>query len=294
MSRRNALLLLVLLILVWGVNWSIMKAALDHITPLWLATLRMVLGAPFLFAILLVRGRVRLPVLADLPIVLSVGIVQMAFFIGVTNIALQHVPAGRSAVLAYTTPIWVTPLAAIFLKERLTALKLAGVALGVLGILVLFNPLGFDWRNREATIGNVMLMGTAFVWAFGIIHVRAHRWQATPLELMPWQMLLAIFLLGLLAFWHDGPPHADWTPGLIAAVIYNGPIATAFAYWAMVTVNRSLPAITTSLGFLGVPITGAITASLALNEPLDATLIAGLLLVVGGVAAMTLADRKSA
>ena len=290
MSRQKAYLIFVVLVLVWGINWPITKIGIAYIPPLWFATLRIFTGTPCLFAVLLVQGRVTLPDRRDLPIVLSIGLVQMAFFMSVTILALQHVPAGRAVVLAYTTPIWVTPLAALLLKERVNAVKLLGLVLGLGGIAVLFNPFGFDWRDREVVLGSGMLMGAAFVWALTIVHVRAHRWHGTPLELAPWGMLIAAAPLTLLSYWQEGPLHLDGSAALAAILIYNGPIATAFAFWAAVMVNKNLPATSTSLGFLGVPMSGAIVAALALGEPLTPTLLLGLALIVGGVAAMTVAD----
>ncbi|HEY6334292.1 MAG TPA: DMT family transporter, partial [Alphaproteobacteria bacterium] len=200
MSRRNAIFVFVVLILIWGLNWPIMKIGLAHISPAWFTALRMLSSIPCLFAVLLVQGRVSLPKPQDIPVLLSVGLLQMALFMGLTNFALQRVPAGRAAILAYTTPLWVTPLAAIFLKERLSALKLIGVALGMLGVVVLFNPLGFDWSERRVVVGNGLLMLAAFLWALCIVHVRRHRWHATTLELMPWQMMLGAAPLVLFAY----------------------------------------------------------------------------------------------
>lgn len=294
MPRQKAFLILAALVLIWGINWPIMKVGIAHVPPLWFATLRMLMGAPCLFAVLLLKGRVRLPDRHDVPIVLSVGLVQMACFMSVCNLALQHVPAGRSAVLAYTTPLWVTPLAALLLKERLDALKLMGVVLGLAGVAALFNPVGFDWHDRDVVLGNGMLMAAAFVWAVTIVHVRAHRWRGTPLELAPWEMLVAALPLTLLSYWQEGPLRLDGSATLAAILVYNGPIATAFAFWAAVTVNKSLPAISTSLGFLGVPVTGTIVAALALGEPLTPTLLLGLALILGGVAIMTVAGRRPA
>jgi drug/metabolite transporter (DMT)-like permease len=71
----------------------------------------MVMGAIILFAVAAALGELRWPSRRDWPIVLAVGALQMAAFMALTTVGLQFVPAGRSAILAYTTPLWVTPLA---------------------------------------------------------------------------------------------------------------------------------------------------------------------------------------
>jgi drug/metabolite transporter (DMT)-like permease len=95
----------------------------------------------------------------------------------------MHVEAGRAAILAYTTLIWVTPLAVLFLGERLTPLKTIGLLCGLGGVFVLFNPLGFDWSSRSLLVGNGFLIAGALAWALCILHVRAHPFRLSPLQL---------------------------------------------------------------------------------------------------------------
>ena len=106
-------------------------------------------------------------------------------------IGLMVIPTGRSVVLAYTTPLWVTPGASLFLHERLTPRRAAGVVMGLLGLVVLFNPLAFDWSNRTAVLGNGALVLAALLWAASIVHIRGHHWRGTPFQLLPWETLLA-------------------------------------------------------------------------------------------------------
>src|SRR3546814_12856468 len=112
----------------------------------------------------------------------------------------RSVGAGRSAVLAYTTPLWVTPAAIVLLGERPTAFKLLGLALGFAGVAVLFNPLGFDWADPQVLLGNGMLLAAALAWSVAILHIRAHTWDSSPLQLAPWQMLLAVPPLAILSW----------------------------------------------------------------------------------------------
>src|SRR3546814_4137147 len=106
----------------------------------------------------------------------------MGAFLALVNVALLHVGAGRSAVLAYTTPLWVTLAAIVLLGERPTAFKLLGLALGFAGVAVLFNPLGFDWADPQVLLGNGMLLAAALAWSVAILHIRAHKWDSSPLQ----------------------------------------------------------------------------------------------------------------
>ncbi|CUW40716.1 Permease of the drug/metabolite transporter superfamily [Magnetospirillum sp. XM-1] len=288
----RAFSLLALLVLVWGGNWPIMKIGLAHIQPLWFCTLRLALGLVSMVLILAPMGKLRLPPRGDWPVMASLGLLNMALFMVLTNLALLVVPAGRSAILAYSTPLWVAPGAALFLGERLTRGRLAGLALGLGGIVVLFNPLTFDWSDRAAVTGNLMLLAAALVWAAVILHIRRHRWQSSPLELVPWQMLVGLVPVAAAAVLIEGPPAPDGSFELVWTLLYNGTLATAFAYWAAVTVNRLLPALTVSLSFLSVPAFGLVISSLLLGERLSLTNMAGLALIAGGVGVVALAGAR--
>lgn len=291
---RRAYGLLGVVILFWGANWPIMKVGLGYISPLWFGTARVVLGATALFVVLGVLGQLRLPPRRDLPVLFSVGLLQMAGFMVLVNLGLLQVEAGRSAVLAYTTPLWVAPGAVLLLGERLTRFKLLGVAVGLLGLAVLFNPLGFDWADPNVVRGNALLMVSAVGWAAAILHVRAHRWESSPLELAPWQMLVAAPLVAGLALWLEEPAAIRWSGELVVVLAYNGLVATAFCFWAAITVTRALPAISTSLGFLGVPVTGVMLSAATLGEGLSATLVGGLVLIVAGMTLVNLPQSAGA
>ncbi len=292
LTPTMARLLLVGVVVLWGVNWPVMKVGVGAMPPVWFGGARMVLGSLSLFAFLAATGRLQMPQRRDLPVILSVGLLQMGAFLALVNIALQHVDASRSAILAYTTPLWVTPAAFLLLGERLSPLKGLGLALGFAGVAALFNPLGFDWTDRATLVGNGMLLLAALSWSVAILHVRRHRWGSSPLVLAPWQMLVAVPPLALLSWLTEDWSHIRWDGGTLLILAYNGPLATAFCFWAVVSVTRALPAVTTSLSLLAVPVTGVAASALFLGEPLSTTLLAGLVLILGGTVLVNLADLR--
>jgi drug/metabolite transporter (DMT)-like permease len=161
--------------------------------------LRSAIATAALFGVAAWRRRLILPARRDVPVVLSIALLHMVGFAALVSFGLLFVPVGRSAVLAYTTPLWVTPGAALFLGERLSWPRTGGVVLGIAGLAVLFNPLAFDWHDGGALFGNGVLLAAAVLWAASILHIRAHRWQAPPFDLIPWEMALATAVLGTLA-----------------------------------------------------------------------------------------------
>ncbi|HEY7653881.1 MAG TPA: DMT family transporter [Methylomirabilota bacterium] len=282
-ARRQGILALIIVVLAWGLTWPVNKVVLLSLSPLWAVTLRSAIATIALFALTAWRGRVVLPPRGDLPVLLSITLLHMAGFNLLASWGLGLVPTGRSVVLAYTTPLWVTPGATLFLREPLTARRLVGVLIGLIGLATLFNPLTFDWGDRAVVLGHLAILAGALLWAASIVHIRAHRWISTPFALIPWETLLATVALTPIALTIEPRPQVDWSPSLILLLLYLGIAGTALAYWAAATASRLLPALTTSLGLLATPVVSVITAMFWLGEPLTISLVAAIALVLGGV-----------
>ena len=287
-SYRGAYVLLFLLALVWGGHWAVTKVGLRDLPPFTYGTLRVATGLAVLVGLLAARGRLRLPPRTDIPIVLSVGIGQVAATIALMNLALQVVPAGRSSVLVYTMPLWAAGIQATVLRRGLGARQAVGMALGLLGIAALLNPAAIDWQDPGQLTGSAALLASAVAWAATTIHIRRHRWTASPLDLQPWQLLVALVPLAALAValeWGD-PVH--WSLGTLLVIAYSGPLATGFGYWASQSVSRVLDPIATTTGFLAVPVVGLLGGAIALGEPTGPLDVIGFAITIIGIAVVSL------
>ena len=285
-------MLLLLVIILWGMNWPMMKIGVELTSPVWFTAIRLLLGAAVLFALLGSQGRLVLPVRHDLPAFLTVAILQFAIGLGLVHVGLTNIEAGRSAILAYTTPLWVVPLALLVLGERITLPKATGLLLGIIGLGVLFNPGSFDISDHDQVISNAMLIASAMALAVVIVQIRRHNFVATPLQLLPWQMLTGGLLLAAVALIVEGIPNIPLSGTMIGILAYNGPVATAFCLWAYATIMRSLPATSTAFGSLGVPVASMLFAALILGEPLSADKIIGLTLISTGVGILVFSDLR--
>ena len=291
--------LLVALVLVWGVSWPVIKIGVSTMPPIWFACVRYAIAAGCGFAFVALRGRLRWPAAADWRFVVVSGILQMGAYAALTAVALTRVPPGRASVLAYSTPLWVVPLSAWWLRERVTWRGLAGVAIGLAGVLIVASPVlprgsgpepGMSfWRQVTPY---TLLLGAASAWAVAIVYVRAHRFQTSTLALAPWQMLVAALLLWPFAAAFEGarPPFA---PAAAAALCYVSPIATAFAYWAVVEAGRSVRATTISMTLLAVPALGVVLSSIVLHEVISLSLLSGLFLIIAGIRLVTTRESSA-
>jgi drug/metabolite transporter (DMT)-like permease len=291
LSYSHALLLLVVVVFAWGTNWPMTKTIVREISPLWSTTLRCAIATVVLGLLLWLRGEFIIPKRGDIPVVLSTSLLHMTAYSALVAAGVQFLSAGRAIVLGYTTPIWVTFGARIFLGEAISPGRALGVCLGLAGLAVIFSPASLDWHDQSALVGSGLIMLAAFCWAGNIVYVRAHRWISTPFQLVFWQVLLACIVLSILATLVDGLPHIAWTPQLVALILISGTASTALAHWAMLMVNRSLPAVTTSLGLLATPAIGILSGVVFLGEAFEPSLVAALILIVGGIAIGIVSDR---
>lgn len=284
---------LALAVFSYGGLWPAMRAGVEYLPPLWFATARVFIGAVVLFAVLAATRRLRLPSRHDWPAVLSVGICMMGLYVSLVHYALQFVPAGRGALLAYSTPLWVAPVAVLLFGERLTALRALGLVLGLGGLGVLFNPAGFDWSDPDVVLGNGLCILAAMSWSVAILQLRGHRWHLSPLQLGPWQLLVATLVALPFAALLESGGTFRFGPALVALVGYGGVIGTALAMWAVATTIRHLGAVTASIGLLGGPVVSITISVLFLGEALTLTLLGGLVLILSGIALVTLAQARA-
>src|SRR5947209_15608393 len=102
LSRRAALPLFAVVVVMWGSNWAITKTLVQSVSPLWTAAIRSAIATVALFVLLLARGQFVRPRRGDIPVILTVALLHMGAFSALVAFGLQFVPAGRSIVLGYT------------------------------------------------------------------------------------------------------------------------------------------------------------------------------------------------
>lgn len=280
------------IVAVWAISWPVIKLGIIGFAPGWYVCLRYAIAAGCLFGFLAARGTVRIPPRSDWPVVIVSGVLQMAVYSLLAAFALKVLPPGRASVLAFSTPIWVVPLAIGWLGERISLRTAMGVVAGSLGVVVIAVP-SLNPSGHVQLLAYGMLLGAALSWAMAIVFVRGHRFTRTALDLAPWQMALAALLSLPVARILDGPlPILELRVALSLA--YVGPVATAFAYWAVVEVGRHYPPSILSMGLLAAPCLGLVISAVIFDEQIDFALVAGIVLIGAGLRLTTrLPDRRS-
>lgn len=289
-QHKTLYILLLAVVLIWGINWPMNRIGMDYMPALWHSAIRMAVGCAFMFMLVVISGQLTRPTKQDLPLILIIGILQLALFTSCINLGLQHVNPGRSAILVYTVPLFVTPIAILFLNETLNRNKLIGLILGFIGIMILFSPWDMQW-SKEMLYGHSILLCAAILFAIAICCTKNLKSSLSPLQLLPWQLLVGTIIAFIFALWDDPNPTITWTAPAIGAMTYTGILAAGIAYWLITIVGRKLPAITVSLGLLGVPLTGVISSYLILDEPITMSMKIAMMLIFAGLLFVALDKR---
>jgi len=271
-------------VLLLSSGWPLTKLAIDlGSTPLWFAEGRAVLSGLVAAALLAACGRLRAPCRADMPAVVMVGLFQLAAFFAFAHLAVAWVPAGRTAVLANTTTIFIVPLSLLVLHEPIPARRWLATGLGIGGIVVLMGPWAIDWTSRRTMIGNAFLLGAALSWALAIITVRRAPPRSSMFELLPWCFLVGSLALAPLVVWEA--PHGSFGlhPGAWWALAYIGLVAGPLGTWGVMEAAVILPAVVSSVGFLATPAVGILLSNWILGERITADLVGGTALILAGV-----------
>jgi drug/metabolite transporter (DMT)-like permease len=264
----RAALPIALLTLIWGCNWPVLKMGVSELAPLTFRGLTLPFAALGLLLVAHLSGdSVRIP-RAWWGRVAILAAFNIAGWNGFILFGVQQMPAGRSAILAYTMPIWATLIATLVLHEPLSRRKLAGLLLGTSGMALL---IGEDLHAlRQAPSGALLILTAAILWAIGTVLLRKWKPPVAQNTLSGWMMLAGWLPLGLLAPMFDPQPLLQTLGALSGrgwfAVLYNVFLAGTIAHWAWFTLARTLPVALSSLSSLPVPVVGVFAGIVVLGE----------------------------
>jgi O-acetylserine/cysteine efflux transporter len=199
MTRKDGLLAL-LVVVVWGLNFVVIKVGLHNMPPLMLAGLRFVLVA---FPALLFIARPKVPLRLLLGYGLTISFGQFAFLFCAIKFGM---PAGLASLVLQAQAFFTIILGAGVFGERLQGKQLAGIALAVFGVLVLIEA-SLSGQHIPM-IGFALTLAAAFSWACGNIFnkkIMSHTSRPPVMSLVVWSALIPIipFMVASLVF--EGP-----------------------------------------------------------------------------------------
>lgn len=282
MTRKDGLLAL-LVVVVWGLNFVVIKVGLHNMPPLMLAGLRFLLVAfPALFFV----ARPKIPFRLLLGYGLTISFGQFAFLFCAINFGM---PAGLASLVLQAQAFFTIILGALVFGERLQGKQLVGIALAVVGVLVLAEA-SLNGQH-VALLGFLLTLAAAFCWASGnIFNKKIMQLETRPavMSLVVWSALIPIVPFMVASYLLDGPTvmlHSLVTLDLttILSLIYLAFVATIVGYgiWGAL-LGRYETWRVAPLSLL-VPVMGIASAALLLDEKLGALQLVGALLVMAGL-----------
>ena len=283
-TRRGAYAALVVLTLIWGLNWIAMKLALSRADPVLLNVQRTWLAVAVLFAMLVWQRRPLWP--GSWLAVIVTGFFQTTLNFSATTMALAGGGAGRTSVLVFTMPFWTLVIAWPVLHERVRGSQWLAVAFALAGIALVVEP----WQWREGELGpKLWAVLSGFGWAAGTVATKyfQRRRALDPLNFIAWQMLAGVLPLTLLPLALASPP-AQWSATYALLLFHIGAVSTALGFVLWIAVLRVLPAGTASLNMFAVPVVALVSSMLVFGERLRPSEWSGIACIAAGLAVITI------
>lgn len=282
MTRKDGLLAL-LVVVVWGLNFVVIKVGLHNMPPLMLAGLRFVLVA---FPALLFVSRPKVPLGLLLGYGLTISFGQFAFLFTAIKFGM---PAGLASLVLQAQAFFTIILGAGVFGERLQSKQVAGITLAVVGVLVLIES---SLNGQHVPLlGFILTLSGSFCWACGNIFnkkIMQHSSRPAVMSLVVWSALIPIvpFMMASLIF--DGPAlmlqslvSIDLTTILSLVYLSLGATIVGYGIWGTL-LGRYETWRVAPLSLL-VPVVGLASAALLLGESMTLLQLFGAVLVMAGL-----------
>ncbi len=288
MQRGASLTWLVFLALgfFWGSSYLWIKIGLEGgLPPLTLIAGRLTLGGLFLLAVVALAHQ-ELPRTARMYghlLVMSVVNIVLPFIL--ITVGEQSIDSALASILNATVPLTVIVLAPLVLPdERITLPRVAGLALGFAGVILLVAPGLVNLSDSNLT-GELMMLGSSVAYGIGNVYARRNVHGLRPMIPALFQVSFAAAVVVPLALVIDRPfETVHPTPQAFLAIAWLGILGSGFAYLCYFTLLQRWGATRTSMVAYLLPVVGIALGALVLNDPITLNRIGGTLLVIAGIA----------
>jgi len=270
--------LLAVLSVLWGGSFFFNGAALRELPPLTLVFLRVALGAAMLLPLLRMRG-IGLPKgIAEWKPFFAIGLLNNVIPFSLIVIGQTFIPSGLASILNATTPLFTVMVMAAIGEEALQMRRLAGVVLGVAGVVIL-RGWGIETRPGQG-LGILLCLAGALSYGFAALAARRLLKDTAPLGTATFQLMASTVMMAVVA----GAAEQPWRvpmPGVTTwlAVLGLAALSTALAYIVFFQIIRRSGASNVMLVTLLIPVTAILLGWLALGEPISAREIAGAIVI---------------
>ncbi len=259
-----------------------MKIATHYSGPFTFSAQRWVVAVIVLFGWMALTGRLHRP--PPWPATIVIGLMQTTAFQALEQLALMSGGAGRTALLAYTMPFWVVPLAWWWLHDVPGPRRLICIVTAATGFVFVIEP----WQPLGSPASVLLAILGGLAWAIGTVlskRMFQRHPQVTPLQLTAWQMLVGAVASVVLVLPMQERA-VDWSLTYAGVLFYNGVLSSALGWVIWSTVVQRLPASIAGLTSLVVPIGVVLFAWGFLGEAPGSAEWIGIVLIGSGLAGL--------
>lgn len=285
----KARVVFLLLCCIWGSTWLFIKLGLRDLPPVSFAAVRFVLASAVLFGVVFAR-RIALPRAArEWALIAATGVLAFTLNYGLLFWGEQHVSSGLAAILQATIPVFGMLIAHAYLPgERLTAVKLAGVLLGVAGVGLIFSN-QMRAGGDLAAWGSAAIVAGAVCVAYANVLVKARGGKFDPAVLAAGQMLCGLVPLVCFGLAFEGNPFRfHWTALAVVSLLYLTLVGSVAAFLLYYWLVRKIDVTKTMLIPLVTPLAAVVLGMLVLGESLTWRTLAGGALIMSGIGLVVL------
>jgi drug/metabolite transporter (DMT)-like permease len=286
--RPRDVALFILLALTWGNSFLFIKIAVAAVQPMWIVTTRMTIGAVLLASIAAVLGRSVPRDPGRLGTLALVGVTSCAMPWSGQAWAQRQLDSGLVAVLNACTPVMTLVLAVLTRQERLHRNRVVGLAVAILGtVIVVRGEIGSGRSALALVVAVLSTMG----YAVGAVVMRARiSGRMDNLTAAATQLSLGAFALLPFAWAGHGAPSLDLSPAVTAALFALGLLGTGMAFVIYFALIESVGATSASMVTYIAPVVGLASGAIFRGERFGTNVVVGALALIGGV---WLAQRPS-
>lgn len=267
---------LLILAAIWGASFLFMRIVAPALGPLWTAETRVAIAGVAMLLFMSATRRV-MHFHAHWKQYLVVGILNSALPFALFSYAALTLPAGYSAILNATSPLWGALIGAVVLGEKLTARKIAGLATGVIGVafLVRLGPAQF---TPQLLLAALACAGAALCYGIAGAYTKKKSAGIQPQSMATGSQLGAALML--LPFLPLAPVRGEVTPFVLLIAALLALLCSAIAYFIYFRLIADLgPTKALTVTFL-IPLFALIWGAVFLHEAISANTLIGCAMVV--------------